>query len=402
MSIRLAGDWAPKQRSIDLLPFDGLTIVNLEGPILASPISHKLLSKAGPSLFHDMLPVDPARFVLTLANNHLMDYGESGLLETLSTIKNKYFQHVGAGLDACNAAKPLTINHNGLRIGIISRCEVQFGIASDHKPGVADLNAGVFKTIRDLKNETDIVIASIHAAAEMCPWPSPKRQNDWRALIEAGADVVHGHHSHVPQGWENFKGGLIFYGLGNFCVDPAHWTHYSNTLWSLTPILSWASGEVKMTPATMVIEDCGNSVKVRNANPDETSLHQNYLDKCNRPLEDSLLLQGLWQEASVRMFQSYFADWLGMEPRITTQLVNRQQLAATITRHARSLLRRVVKGKGKGDSNQGRYLLWYHLFACDSHNDAIATALGVLGGALEDRRSSKTAQLVDLMMPDLR
>ena len=399
MSIRLAGDWAPKQRRIDSLPFDGLTIANREGPILASPEAHKLLPKAGPSLVHNTLPAKAARFVLTLANNHLMDYGESGLRETLLILKSQGFRYVGAGLDVHSASKSLIIDHNGVRIGILSRCEVQFGIASAHKPGVADLNSSVYKTIRNLKREADLVIASIHAAAEMCPWPSPKRQNDWRSLVEAGADVVHGHHSHVPQGWENYEGGLIFYGLGNFCVDPNSWSHYPNTLWSLTPILSWTSGEAKMCPTTSVIEDFGNTVKVRNADSVETSLHQSYLDRCNRPLADNLLLQGIWQEASIRMYKSYFANWLGMGLRIANQSIDWQQLAGIIAQCTRSLLRRVVKGKGKDDANQGRHLLLYHLFACDSHNDAIATALGVLCGALEDRRNAETARLVDLMMP---
>ena len=396
--MRFAGDWAPRDCLIDPLPWDGLTIANLEGPVISQRHAHYASPKSGPHLSHSTLPDGPNEFIWALANNHFMDFGQAGLSETLQVLVATGMQYVGAGQDLAAASRPLVIMQDGMRIGILSRCEVQFGIATDRRPGVAPLDATVYRAIGELKQETDVVIASIHAAAEMCPWPSSKRQDAWRALIEAGADVVHGHHAHVPQGWETYEGGLIFYGLGNLCVDPQKWVQHPNAFWSLAPELSWTGGRLSMQPLTAVIEDRGDSVRVRDASPAEVTEHHGYLAECNRPLSDRRLLEGLWQEASVRMYRHHFAGYLGFEG----------SKAPGLRRCTKDVLRRLgrkmgldLPGPAPRKVIQAQYLLWYHLFACDSHNDAIATALGVLGDTLEDLRCDETAGLVDQMMPSM-
>ena len=145
----------------------------------------------------------------------------------------------------------------------------------------------------------------------MLPWPSPKRQDTWRALVDAGADIVHGHHAHVPQGWEEYNGGWIFYGLGNFCVDPAKWSSHPHGLWSVVPEISLISAKIQVDFKTTVIEESGEIILVRESTEVEKSAHLSYLEGCNTPLSDRLLLEGLWQEASVRMYFHYYADWLG-------------------------------------------------------------------------------------------
>lgn len=400
--MRLGGDWAPCEQLVEPLPWGGLLIANLEGAVINSPHNVHPLPKAGPHLAHLTLPDGLEACVMTLANNHLMDFGEDGLTATLGMVDASGMHSVGAGKDIAAASKPLVLAFDGVRIGILARCEVQFGIATDRRPGLAPFDATVYQAIRKLKQETDVVIASIHAAAEMYPWPSPKRQDTWRALIEAGADVVHGHHAHVPQGWESYEGGLIFYGLGNLCVDPAKWLHHPHTLWSLAPELSWTGRQLSMHPATAVIEDRGDTVRVRDASPREAETHQCYLANCNRPLSDRRLLEGLWQEASIRMYRHHYAGWLGFEQS--------SSIPPGLRRCTREVLHRLRRFLGyepmrtaipPRQLTQGQYLLWYHLFACDSHNDAIATALGVLGGTLEDLRSAATARLIDEMMPSM-
>jgi poly-gamma-glutamate synthesis protein (capsule biosynthesis protein) len=113
----------------------------------------------------------------------------------------------------------------GLRIGVLGRCETQFGIALQ-RPGAAALDPTLYESIRKLKSEVDVVVLSVHGAAEMVPWPSPQWQDLLRSFVDCGADIVHGHHSHIPQGYEVYQGKIIFYGLGNFLVNPADWlTH---------------------------------------------------------------------------------------------------------------------------------------------------------------------------------
>lgn len=396
--VKLAGDWAPRDRVTDPLPWDSLTIANLEGPVVSEQHDHQMSPKAGPHLAHRTLPDGLDKVIWALANNHLMDYGDGGLGETLQLLATNGMRCVGAGKDLASASMPIVINHGDMRIGVMSRCEVQFGIATERRPGVAPFDPTVYHAIRDLKRETDVVIASIHAAAEMCPWPSPRRQDAWRALIGVGADVVHGHHAHVPQGWESYEGGLIFYGLGNLCVDPRKWLQHPNALWSFVPELSWTAGRLAIDLATAVIEDGGDRVKVRDASPSEATVHQRYLAECNRPLGDRLLLTGLWQETSVRLYEHHYAGWLGFEQ--SKEYALRLCANEVLCRLGRTMGLKLVRPALR-TVTESQYRLWFHLFACDSHNDAIATALGVLGGTLEDLRSPETARMVDEMMPSV-
>lgn len=122
--------------------------------------------------------------------------------------------------------------------------------------------------------------------------------------------------------------------------------------------------------------------------------HQESLRICNQPLSDRVLLEGLWQEASLKMYQEYYADWLGFN----------LPLRKHVTRSVRSALgrgKRTVISRGSTRVHnplQQQSLFRYHLFACESHNDAISTALGILGGELVDYRTDKTAQMVNKMM----
>ena len=400
MSIQLMGDWSPGKRDVVMLIKNCPSILNIEAPILTDgAYGHEVLSKAGPSMFNLSVPETSQPGVAVLANNHLMDFGHVGLIKTLNALEQQEespkWRCVGAGLNKDQASKPLTVEYDGVRIGILSRCETQFGIASSTKSGVAAFDPTIYQQISELKKQVDIVIVSIHAASEMVPWPSPRRQATWRSLIDAGADVIHGHHAHVPQGWEEYNGGFIFYGLGNFCVDPQKWSWHPQGLWSLAPELELTENGIKVTIATTVIDELGESIRVREASDGEREKHMTYLDQCNRPLSDSILLEGLWQEASVQMYNDHFAKYLGFDSPSMLK-VGARQLRAKLA----ALKRRLMGGGSQSaqPANIGKLLLWYHLFACDSHNDAIGTALGVLGGELEDCRNEETARLANEWM----
>lgn len=395
MKMKLGGDWAPQFRKVEPLPWRMLLLANLEGPILESLETHTPAVKAGPHVANGALPEGVAACVLSLANNHLMDFGEQGRRETEAALRRRGLHFLGAGSTAKEAAAPVIVDWDGVRVGVLSRCEEQFGVATHMQPGVAALNPAVHREIRELKRNTDLVIVSVHAAAEMCPWPAPRRQDSWRALIAAGADIVHGHHAHVPQGWEAYGEGFIFYGLGNLCVDPKSWSKHTNTLWSLAPECFWGSGKIDMRATTAVIEERGDAVRVRDATPDEAQSHHQYLEICNQPLTDRGMLEALWQEFSLRIYRTHYAEWLRFEPGSEPGHEGLRRIAGQFSAKARSLLRNLRGGAPRQD----QYLLWYHLFACESHADAIATALGVLGGALDDQRSAETARLVDAMMP---
>ena len=378
-----------------------LLLFNLETPIIKEEAS--AIKKAGPHLFSKelVLPVvnTESPLVANLANNHIMDYGDEGLKNTLAECSKKNVFVIGAGENLEQARLPIIIEVNSKKIGIIGCCETQFGISTPWKSGVASIGPGIYSAIRDLKDKVDVIIISIHGASEMSPWPSPGWQDLLRSFIDAGADMVHGHHSHVPQGYEEYNDGLIFYGLGNFVVDPKIWKDQPNTLWSIVPKINVASEKLKYLITTSIIsEDNDNSILVTCSNSEEFGKHKKYLEICNKPLNDKKLLTALWQEVSIRMYYLHYANYLNFPEG------NQEWETLGIRNRLKSFLVGIREGiEGKKylatKSTQSELLLWYVLFACESHRNSIATALGVLSGELDDMRTYETRALADEMMP---
>lgn len=311
MPIHLVGDLAPKTINVMPLRWHDLAVINLEGPVLDDPSGYEQSLKAGPSLYHTSLPsgIDSADYVL--ANNHIMDYGAKGLKYAFDQIQHSKAYHCGAAENLNASRKPLIIEHEGMKLAINSLCETQFGIASAERPGASPIYATIYQTIKELRDKCDLLIVSLHAAAEMSPWPSPSRQDLCRSLVDCGADIVHGHHSHVPQGWEEYKHGYIFYRLGNLCVDPAAWSTYPNAMWSLTPKLIASKSTLEIEIKTSTIQSLEpDKIEILDSSSNLTNVHSRYLNRCNQPLADRSLLKGLWQETSIDLYLKHFGPWL--------------------------------------------------------------------------------------------
>jgi poly-gamma-glutamate synthesis protein (capsule biosynthesis protein) len=155
--------------------------------------------------------------VACLANNHVFDYGLDGFRETLDVLKGNGIRTVGAGMTFQEATAPLTLTVKGSRITMVNFSEGEDLTASTGGPGVCgweiDRLAGL---VRKAKRRGDFVVAIGHAGLEYIPFPPPYVVEAFRALSDAGADCVIGHHPHVPQGVEVRRSRLIAYSLGNF------------------------------------------------------------------------------------------------------------------------------------------------------------------------------------------
>jgi poly-gamma-glutamate capsule biosynthesis protein CapA/YwtB (metallophosphatase superfamily) len=233
ISIVVAADWAPIRalepvvRSApdsvygDMLPVlrdADLRIVNCECALTAA---RKPVWKSG-AVFKG-LPVHAAGLtrvpfeVACLANNHVFDYGLRGFEETLAVLEGEGIRTVGAGLSFEEALSPLTIAVKGTRVAVLNFSEGEDLTASRSGPGVCGWEIDRLSArIRKLKERGDFVVAVGHAGLEYIPFPPPYVVEAFRALSEAGADCVVGHHPHVPQGLEVRSGRLIAYSLGNF------------------------------------------------------------------------------------------------------------------------------------------------------------------------------------------
>lgn len=212
---------------IPYLKSSSLVIANLENPLLGkgdpvpgkctlrgNPGWTKVLSKAG---IH----------VLSLANNHMMDYGEAGLLSTIRALENSGLVYVGAGKNKEEACAPKFLCVKSNRIAFLARTSIIVSspsYAGRDQPGVAFLDVNETKEkIKACKGRADIVILLIHWGLEEYLYPSPEQRELAAEFIDAGAELILGHHPHVLQGIERMGNGIVVYSLGNFLFDEFEW-----------------------------------------------------------------------------------------------------------------------------------------------------------------------------------
>ena len=157
--------------------------------------------------------------VLTLANNHIMDFGEPALLETIHNLDSNGILYTGAGISLPAARQKIIVHVKGAKVAFLAysvTLPVEFFAAADH-PGTAPGYPLYYKEdIAQAKAAADYVIVSFHWGLEGASTPHLSQVATAHSAIDAGADVVLGHHPHVLQGIERYKKGIIFYSLGNF------------------------------------------------------------------------------------------------------------------------------------------------------------------------------------------
>jgi poly-gamma-glutamate capsule biosynthesis protein CapA/YwtB (metallophosphatase superfamily) len=167
--------------------------------------------------------------VLSLANNHVMDYGVSGLIDTIENLTSAGISIVGAGLNSEQAETPLYLEIKNKTIALIGRSDVEvksYCYAEKDSPGVARLNINkTIDVVNRCKQNADLVILILHWGLEHYVYPSQTQRNAARSLIEAGVDIIVGHHPHVLQGIENVGDGIVIYSLGNFVFDDFSWEY---------------------------------------------------------------------------------------------------------------------------------------------------------------------------------
>lgn len=159
--------------------------------------------------------------ILSLANNHTLDYGEEGLLDTMEYMKKYNLAYMGAGKndDEAFAAVEKTIKGKTIKfLGFSQVLPTVSWYSGENKPGIANAyqQEKVIETIKKEKKDVDFVFVYIHWGAEKVDWPSDKQRAFAKNMIDAGADGIIGGHAHVLQGFEYYKGKPIAYSLGNF------------------------------------------------------------------------------------------------------------------------------------------------------------------------------------------
>ena len=216
------GPTYPWEDLAPLLQEADLAVANLESALTTrgEPLDKSYLIRAHPGTAQTLVA---AGFdLVNLGNNHALDYGQAGLGQTLDTIEALGISTVGAGPSEEIARRPAILDINGLRVAIL-------GYAAARWNGSEDVPAtdrvawaypdAVRAAVQAVRGQVDLVIVQLHAGTEYAPEPSPDQVRFARAAIDAGADLVLGHHPHVTQTVERYGEGLIVYSLGDALFD---------------------------------------------------------------------------------------------------------------------------------------------------------------------------------------
>jgi len=281
LSILMVGDLCISQskpssilgNTVPLLQNADITIANLEGPICdesLQPLPGKIEAGSGahlrmrPGIEKELKEVGID--AVAIANNHCMDFQEDGMLQTIDLLKRANMPYAGGGRNKEDAHRHCILEQKGFRVALLSytSCYVPISFpAGDNKPGCAVISCStayeapynihyqpgsipriitwaqeddktrMIEDVRKAKEQADIVVVSFH-------WGQTARGNSrsmriplelstcfvvdyqeelGRAAVDAGADIIWGHHPHELQGIEIYKGKLICYSLGNFVFD---------------------------------------------------------------------------------------------------------------------------------------------------------------------------------------
>ena len=194
--------------------------------------------------------VDMGVDVASLANNHALDFGQDALLDTFTTLDNAGIPYVGAGETKERAEEAIFVEAGGRKVGVLSASRVipvvEWNITT-RQPGLFCTydSSRLVQRIKEIESQCDYVVVFVHWGIERKAYPEEYQRNLAKQYIDAGADLVVGNHSHVPQGIEYYKGVPIVYCLGNYIFNPnmtdtyalkAVWDVEGNTSLQVIPV----------------------------------------------------------------------------------------------------------------------------------------------------------------------
>lgn len=196
-------------------------ILNMEAPMIDT--SHPII-KCGPNIGCPMDTIAGFKainpYFYTLANNHILDYGEDGLFLTMRLLAEQGISYSGAGKDLAEASSPFVVNIKGIKIGIYCCTDREFSMATLCSAGANPYDPlSSYEHVKRLKARTDFMIVLFHGGKEHYRYPSPNLQRIFRKFADCGADYVIAQHTHCVGCMEKYKESVLVYGQGNFIFD---------------------------------------------------------------------------------------------------------------------------------------------------------------------------------------
>jgi len=383
-SVLIGGDICPRDRNLqsfrdgnadaifgDLLPeirAADLSVVNLECPLITekSPTG-----KVGPVLGESPDCVNGLAKaeidVACLANNHILDHGESGLRQTVAALDAAGIAWTGAGEDLASANSLLIKEVRGVRIAFLAATHREFCLAGRDSWGANPIDPISFaRLVREESDKYDYLVVVLHAGAEHHPYPSPELLKTCRFMVEFGAHAVICQHSHCPGCFEYYQGAPIVYGQGNLIFDgqglEKHW--YEGFLVKLSPDISTGELQLDIIP---YMQSYGQSGARRMTATEEEAFRGDIEERC-AILDDETKLEQKWIDHCRSQESMYLSSLRWHDIRIVRSLVYRLGL------QRRLLSKRAIT-------------ILLNLFRCETHREAVCTLLSLLHEESADERS---------------
>lgn len=209
------------EKILDFLKDNDANVINFESPITDCRMTRKrrLAHRSSPKSI-DFLKEKFKNPVLSLANNHMMDYSYVGLIDTIENLENSQIPFIGAGRNKQEASDYVIVGDE-VKVGIFAIQYKDFRIAGTKYAGPLHdkRKETIAETIQELKEKVDYVVLVYHGGDEFLHAPMPYFRKHLRKYLDMGCDLVVSHHPHVVQGYEYFGKKCIFYSLGNFMFD---------------------------------------------------------------------------------------------------------------------------------------------------------------------------------------
>lgn len=335
IEINIAGDLVINQdyRLIDesLIKYfrnSDFNIINLECPITLVDESKKIL-KTGPHLrgvessnidFLDSLDVN----LVTLANNHIRDYGDVGVSDTLEFCKRNNIISVGAGNNISEARQPKRLEIKGKKISIINFAENEWASAQESSGGSNPLDIiDNSKVISEEKEFSDIVIVIIHGGHEYYNLPSPRIKKLYRHFVECGASLIVGHHPHCISGFEIYQNTPIYYSLGNFLFTmPSKYNDWYQGL-----VLNIKIDEFNTITTQLNLVDVErDTYKITFSDIAQGSIGYEKINRLNAIISSDQLLLENWQtfvSSRSKTYLNYFAPISSINNRYIRWILNK-------------------------------------------------------------------------------
>ncbi|UII77604.1 CapA family protein [Flagellimonas sp. HMM57] len=331
--------------SLELFSKADLSIINLESPITTENIG---ISKTGPCIKASTKSVETLKKadinLVTLANNHILDYGEAGLLETIRTCQENNIEFVGAGKNLKDAQTPYFIESENQRIAILNFAENEWASAKKDSAGANPMNfIDNLAQIKETRKIADLIILIIHGGHEFNPYPSPRMVKQYRFYADSGVDLIVGHHTHCVSGFEIHNNVPIIYSLGNLIFHNT--TNWEN--WFTGILLKFNSKSIKKFEIIPFHQNI-DGIRLYSKQEKETFFQDTVLP-INKAIENESELQEKW-----RLF-------------VEKEYANR----LFILNSKRSIFFRILKkiGLQKKVLNRRDLMDLHNFFRCEAHYD---------------------------------